>query len=104
MTILTALSEIASQQASPTEKTMERVNTFLDYMATNPNAVIRYYASDMILNVCSGASYLTAPKSRSRAGGHFFPWLVTKGRMPHLPQRRHSHSMRNIKMHRHIRR
>ena len=51
---------------------MQRVNTFLDYMATNPNAVIRYYASDMVLNVHSDASYLTAPKARSRAGGHFF--------------------------------
>ncbi len=60
MTILCALNEIAAQQAKPTEKTMERVNTFLDYMATNPDAVIRYYASDMVLNVHSDASYLTA--------------------------------------------
>ena len=72
LTILTSLSEIASQQAAPTQKTMERVDQFLDYMATNPDAVIRYYASDMVLNVHSDASYLTAPKARSRAGGHFF--------------------------------
>jgi hypothetical protein len=72
MTILCALNEIAAQQAKPTEKTMERVNTFLDYMATHPDAVIRYYASDMVLNVHSDASYLTAANARSRVGGHFF--------------------------------
>jgi len=33
---------------------------------------IRYRASDMILNVHSDASYLSAPKARSRAGGYFF--------------------------------
>ena len=82
MTILCALSEIASQQAAPTEKTMERVNTFLDYMATHPDAIIRYYPSDMVLNVHSDASYLTAPKARSRAGGHFFLGSIPKDGCP----------------------
>ena len=41
-------------------------------METHPDATIRYYASDMILNVHSDASYLTASKARSRIGGHFF--------------------------------
>ena len=67
-----ALSEIAGQQMKPTNKTMLRVNQFLDYMATHPDAKIRYHASDMILNVHSDASYLTAPNARSRAGGIFF--------------------------------
>ena len=40
MTILMALSEIAGQQASPTEKTTKRVNKFLDYMASNPDEKI----------------------------------------------------------------
>ena len=71
-TALMALSEIASAQAAPTEHTMRRTKQFLDYMATHPNAVIRYRASDMVLNVHSDASYLTAPNARSRAGGHFF--------------------------------
>ena len=72
MTILHALSEIASQQANPTERTLLRVAQLLDYMATNPNAKIRFRASDMILNIHSDASYLTATKGRSRAGGYFF--------------------------------
>ena len=41
-------------------------------MATHPDAIIRFYKLDMILQIHSDASYLTAPKSRSRAGGHFF--------------------------------
>ena len=70
--ILMGLSDISSQQAAPTENTMKRINHFLDYMWTHPDAVIRYHASDMILNVHSDASYLSAPKARSRVGGYFF--------------------------------
>ena len=33
----------------------------MDYLATYPNAYIRYYASDMILNIDSDAAYLVAP-------------------------------------------
>ena len=43
-----------------------------DYMATHPEAKIRFRASDMILNVHSDASYLSAAKGRSCAGGCFF--------------------------------
>ena len=72
MTILHALSAIAAEQSSPTERTLERVCHFLDYMHTHPNAIIRFRSSDMILNVHSDASYLTASRGRSRAGGYFF--------------------------------
>jgi hypothetical protein len=68
-----ALSEISSQQATLAKNTMECINHFLDYMWTHLDAVIRYRASDMILNVHSDASYLSAPKARSRAGSYFFP-------------------------------
>ena len=60
MTILQALSEIAAQQSKPTEKTMQRVKQFLDYMHTNPNATIRYYAPDMICLL------YTSPSPRDR--------------------------------------
>jgi hypothetical protein len=60
MTILHALNSIAAESSKPTERTMERVEQLLDYMHTYPNAVVRYYASDMILNVHSDASYLSA--------------------------------------------
>ena len=71
-TILMALSAIAAQQSAPTEETLARVNQFLDYMWTHPDAKIRYRASNMILNIHSDASYLSAPKARSCAGGYFF--------------------------------
>jgi hypothetical protein len=71
-TILMALSEIALQQAAPTENMMEHVNQFLGYMWTHPDAIIRYHASDMILNVHSDVLYHSAPKARSHAGGYFF--------------------------------
>ncbi len=74
-TIFMALSEIASQQAVPTN-TMKYVNQFLDYMWTHPDAIIWYCASDMILNVHSDALYLFAPKACSRAGGYFFLGII----------------------------
>jgi hypothetical protein len=82
MTILVALNEIANQQVSPTENTLKRVKQFLDYMATHPDAKIRYRASDMVLNVHSDASYLSAPKARSRAGGYFFLGSMPKDNLP----------------------
>jgi hypothetical protein len=81
-TILMALSAIAAQQSAPTEETLARVNQFLDYMWTHPDAKIRYRASDMILNVHSDASYLSAPKARSRAGGYFFLGSIPRDAEP----------------------
>jgi hypothetical protein len=71
-TILMALSDIATQQAAPTENTKKQVNQFLDYMWTHPDAKICYRASYIILNVDSNASYLSAPHACSRTGGYFF--------------------------------
>ena len=51
-------------------------------MATNLEAKICYYASDMVLNVHSKARYLTAPKARSRAGGHFLLGSIPKDGCP----------------------
>ncbi len=71
-TMLTALSAIASAQAKPSEETMTHCKQFLDYAATHPDAILTYKRSDMVLVVHSNASYLSKPKARSRAGGHFF--------------------------------
>ncbi len=71
-TILMALSDIPTQQDAPTENTRKQVEQFLDSMWTYPNAKIRYRASDMILNIHSNASYLSAPCTCSWAGGYFF--------------------------------
>ncbi len=70
--LLPALSSLASQQANPTERTMELCQQFLDFMSCQEEAVLTYRASDMVLAIHSDASYLSEPKSRSRAGGHMF--------------------------------
>jgi len=70
--MLTSLSSIASTQAEPTEETMANIKLVLDYGASHQDAILTYQASDMVLVVHSDASYLSKPKARSRAGGHFF--------------------------------
>jgi hypothetical protein len=71
-TMLVALSAIAAEQGAPRESTLAKVYQFLDYAATHPDAVVTYRASDMVLAIHSDASYLSEPKARSRAGGHYF--------------------------------
>ena len=56
---LVALNTLASKLAQATEKTIENMKHMLDYLATNPNATVRFYTSDMILNRHSDASYLS---------------------------------------------
>ena len=70
--MLVDLSAIASEQASPTKSTMKKLDQFLDYAASQEQAVLTYEASYMVLAVHNDASYLSESKSRSRAGGHFF--------------------------------
>jgi hypothetical protein len=64
--MLAAIGTIVSQQAKDTKSTMEAITHLLNYCATRPEA------SDMILYVESDASYLTAPKARSRASGYHY--------------------------------
>jgi hypothetical protein len=71
-TMLTTLSSIASTQAEPTKETMENIKLFLNYVASHQDAILTYQASDMVLIVHSNTSYLSKPKARSSAGGHFF--------------------------------
>ena len=71
-TLLCPISAIASQSAAPTTDTLEQTYDLLDYLATQEEAVLTYTASEMTVAVHSDASYLSEPKARSRAGGHFF--------------------------------
>ena len=71
-TMLVALSAITSSQSAPTATTLGKVKYFLDYAALHPDTILTYCASDMVLDAHSDASYLSEPKTRSRAGGHFF--------------------------------
>ena len=71
-TLLCPISVIAAQSSTPTEDTMKYTMQFLDYVATQEEAILTFNASDMKLAVHSNASYLSEPKERSRAGGNFF--------------------------------
>jgi hypothetical protein len=71
-TVLMPLNDIATEQTKATEKTQAATNQLLDYLATHPDATIRYHASDMILHIHSYASYLSVSNARSRLGGLFF--------------------------------
>ena len=71
-TLLTALSELSSAQATATDATKRACQQFLDYCASHPDGAIWYQASDMILKLHSDSSYLNAVGARSRQGGHLY--------------------------------
>jgi hypothetical protein len=72
LTVLLALSTIASTQVKGTQQTMAKTKQLLDYLATHPNATVRFDASNMILNIHLNALYLSKANTHSRAYGHFF--------------------------------
>ena len=60
------LNAIATQQAAPTQETMEEVKQLLDYCASQEDAtIVTYRASDMVLAVNSDTSCLNEQ-------GHFY--------------------------------
>jgi hypothetical protein len=71
-TVLMPLNNIATEQTRAKEKTKSATNQMLDYLATHPDATIRYHASDMVLHIHIDASYLSVSNTRSRLGGLFF--------------------------------
>ena len=70
-TMLTALNDIGSQQALPTESVLPKLQQLMDYANTYRHVFLRYYASDMQLNVDTDAAFLVLPKARSRIAGYF---------------------------------
>ena len=60
-----------AKRGDTTEQYEENVHQFLDYMATYPNAVLRFHASYMILRADTDASYLAEQESLSRSSGYF---------------------------------
>ncbi len=78
MTSLIALSTIASKQTKATEKTMKKSTQLLNYLASNLDAKFCVYASEMVMNIHSDASYFSEAKACSHTSGHFF--------MGHIPK------------------
>jgi hypothetical protein len=71
-TMLAALGSTATQQVNPIKNMMKKVQHFLDYASTPPDAIVTYHASDMVLAGQSDASYLSKSKARSWAGRNLF--------------------------------
>ena len=61
---------------------MKAVTQLLNYLATHPDAILRYRASDMILWTHTDGSYLSESKSRSRVGGYHFLSNMPKNNPP----------------------
>ena len=65
-TIMIMLSASASEQVSPTDVTLERTKSFLDYVPAYPDTILTSKKSNIVLAVNTNASYLSKPKTRSR--------------------------------------
>jgi hypothetical protein len=58
-TVRMPINDIFTEQTKATEKTQAVVHQLSDYLATHPDATIRYHKPDMILHSHSDASYLS---------------------------------------------
>ena len=67
--MLDTLSTIAQTQSKPTKHAQNLCYDVSDYYTTYPNTGLRYYKSDMILQIDPDASYLIAPEAKSRVAG-----------------------------------
>jgi hypothetical protein len=64
-TILPALSSVATEEAQPMQKMIEKEKQLLNYCATQEEAIITYLASKMILCIHSNAGYCNKKNTRS---------------------------------------
>ena len=71
-TQLHALNELARKVSKGTEQTLAAATHLLNHIASNNRPKIKYYASDMILQVDSDASFQVCEQARSRAGGYHY--------------------------------
>ncbi len=70
-TFLATLSAIAARQSNGTRAGADACHQVLDYIATYPNAGIRYKACNMVLSVHTDVSYLSKSGGKSRAASCF---------------------------------
>jgi hypothetical protein len=81
ITVLMAPSSIAIKKKGTTS-TIEKAKQLLDHLATNPDAAMRFKASNMIMNLHSNALYFSKANARSRVCRHFFMGWSTKDGNP----------------------
>eukprot|EP00957_Ditylum_brightwellii_P133242 10159989-Ditylum_brightwellii.AAC.1 len=51
---------------------VKETDHLLNYLATYPNATIRFHASNMILYIHSDAAYMVLPEAGFLTGGYFY--------------------------------
>jgi hypothetical protein len=95
-TMLVALNELGTAQAHETEATARATIKLLNYAATYPDAKIRFTASAMVYRLHADASYLTAPKARSRVGGYHYLSDDTEDPPDNAPIHADVHILRNV--------
>jgi hypothetical protein len=66
------MCELSTELSTGTVQTMGKLTQLLNYVVTNPKAVIHFYASSMQLAIEYNALYLLVPKIQSRAAGYFY--------------------------------
>ena len=65
-------NDASTNQSSTTTNTNNKMVELFDYLCTNPEAKIKFRASDVILKIYSDRSYLSASNSRSRAREFYY--------------------------------
>ena len=70
--LLPTLTDIGSDQAKATKETRAATKKLLYFVATFPDAVIWYVASDMCLWINSDTFFASTRDARSRVGGFFY--------------------------------
>ena len=71
-TMIHLLNTVAIQEISYTEKMNKEINHFMNYCASNPNAVKPYRERDMILMIPmihGDVAYLVKPEAQRQTGG-----------------------------------
>ncbi len=66
--IATAVHYLGSIQSKPTTNDMAKMDRLLRYLSSHPNNSLRFYASNMVYQLMSDASYLSRPRARSVGG------------------------------------
>ena len=67
-----ALNAIGREKSKATETTITQSKWLLDYLATHPNAKIRYWQRDMRLLIHSDASFLVEWGAKINYGGYLY--------------------------------
>ena len=72
ITLMNTINEPAYAQTNDTQGTMRATENLIDLFHTHSDATIRYFSSQMQLQLHRNVSYLLVSKARSRVGGHFY--------------------------------